>query len=41
MPREKKAQTIDRLQEVFSKCSVGILTDYRGLSVPEITIFAS
>ena len=38
MPREKKAQTIDRLQEVFSKCSVGILTDYRGLSVPEITI---
>ncbi len=37
MPREKKAQTIDRLQEVFSKCSIGILTDYRGLSVPEIT----
>ena len=38
MPREKKAQIIDRLQEVFSKCSVGILTDYRGLSTPEITI---
>ncbi len=37
MPREKKAQAIDRLQEVFSKCSIGILTDYRGLSVPEIT----
>ena len=37
MPREKKVQIIDRLQEVFSKCSVGILTDYRGLSVPEIT----
>jgi large subunit ribosomal protein L10 len=37
MPREKKAQIIDRLQEVFSKCSIGILTDYRGLSVPEIT----
>jgi len=37
MSREKKAQTIDRLQEVFSKCSIGILTDYRGLSVPEIT----
>jgi large subunit ribosomal protein L10 len=37
MPREKKAQTIDKLQEIFSKCSVGILTDYRGLSVPEIT----
>ena len=38
MSREKKAQIIDRLQEVFSKCSVGILTDYRGLSTPEITI---
>jgi large subunit ribosomal protein L10 len=37
MPREKKAQIIDRLQEGFSKCSIGILTDYRGLSVPEIT----
>jgi len=38
MPREKKAQIIDRLQEVFSKCSIGIFTDYRGLSVPEITV---
>lgn len=38
MSREKKAQTIDRLQDAFSKCSIGILTDYRGLSTPEITI---
>ena len=38
MSREKKAQTIDRLQEAFSKCSVGILTDYRGLSASEITV---
>ena len=38
MSREKKAQTIDRLQDTFSKCSIGILTDYRGLSVPEITV---
>ena len=38
MSRQKKAQTIDRLQEVFSQCSVGILTDYRGLSTPEATI---
>ncbi len=38
MSREKKAQIIDRLQDTFSKCSVGILTDYRGLSTPEITI---
>ena len=38
MSREKKAQIIDRLQEAFAKCSVGILTDYRGLSVPEMVI---
>ena len=38
MPREKKVQTIDRLQEGFSKCSIGILTDYRGLSTPEMTV---
>jgi len=31
-------QIIDRLQDTFSKCSIGILTDYRGLSTPEITI---
>jgi len=37
MSREKKAQIIDSLQEVFSKCSIGILTDYRGLSALEIT----
>ncbi|MDI6815192.1 MAG: 50S ribosomal protein L10 [Dehalococcoidales bacterium] len=37
MSRQKKAQTIERLQEVFSKCSIGILTDYRGLSAPQIT----
>lgn len=36
--REKKAEIIDRLQDVFSKCSVAILTDYRGLSVAEITL---
>jgi len=37
MSREKKTQIIDELQEVFSKCSLGILTDYRGLSAPEMT----
>jgi len=37
MPREKKIRIIDELQEVFSECSVGILTDYRGLSTTEIT----
>ncbi len=38
MSREKKSQTIDRLQDTFSKCNIGILTDYRGLSAPEITV---
>jgi len=37
MSKEKKALIIDSLQEVFSKCSIGILTDYRGLTTPEIT----
>jgi len=37
LSKEKKARIIDGLQEVFSKCSIGILTDYRGLSAPEIT----
>jgi len=38
MSREKKAQIIDRLRDTFSKCSIGVLTDYRGLSASEITI---
>ncbi len=37
MSREKKAQIIDRLQEAFSKCSISILTDYRGLATHEMT----
>jgi large subunit ribosomal protein L10 len=37
MIRKKKAQVIDNLQEFFSKCDLGILTDYRGLSVQEMT----
>ena len=35
--QEKKMRIIDSLQEVFAKCSIGILTDYRGLSNAEIT----
>ncbi len=35
--REQKAQFIDSLQEIFSKCSVGVLTDYRGLTAAEMT----
>ena len=35
--REKKGQVIDRLRETFSRCSIGIFTDYRGLSALEMT----
>lgn len=35
--RDEKTRIIDELQEVFSSCSIGILTDYRGLSTAEIT----
>lgn len=38
MPTEKKAQIIERLSESFSKCSIGILTDYRGLTTSEMTV---
>jgi len=38
MSREEKARTIDILQESLSKCSVGILTDYRGMPNSEMTI---
>ncbi len=37
MSREKKVQIIDQLQGVLATCSIGILTDYRGLSAPEMT----
>lgn len=37
MPREEKVQIIDELQEIFSQCSIGVLTDYRGLSTAEMT----
>ena len=35
--KEEKAQIIEELKEIFTGCSVGILTDYRGLSNAEIT----
>jgi large subunit ribosomal protein L10 len=35
--KEKKAQIIDDLQQEFSDCSIGILTDYRGLSMSQMT----
>lgn len=38
MSREEKAKAIDSLQDIFSKCSIGILTDYRGLTAHEMTL---
>jgi large subunit ribosomal protein L10 len=35
--REQKTQIIDSLQQLFSQCSIGILTDYRGQSANEMT----
>ena len=35
--KEQKAQIIDSLQEVFTRCSIGVLTDYRGLTAAEMT----
>jgi large subunit ribosomal protein L10 len=36
MPTEKKRQIIEELQETFSRASIGILTDYRGLTTAEL-----
>ena len=37
MPTEKKEKIIKGLRDVFSRCSVGILTDYRGLTTAELS----
>lgn len=37
MPREEKVQLVDELSQLFAECSIGILTDYRGLTTAEIT----
>ncbi len=37
MSREEKAQIIDSLEQVFSRCNIAILTDYRGISATEMT----
>ena len=36
MATEKKIQIVEGLQEIFSKCNIGIITDYRGLSTAEL-----
>lgn len=37
MPTAKKAETIDELADLFTRSSVAVITDYRGLSVKDIT----
>jgi len=36
MATEKKVKIVESLQETFSRCNIGILTDYRGLKTSEI-----
>lgn len=37
MPREEKVQVVEELSQLLSGCSIGILTDYRGLTTAEMT----
>lgn len=37
MPTEKKVNLVESLQELFERCSIGILTDYRGLTTSELS----
>jgi len=36
MPTKKKEQTVSDLEETFSRASIGVVTDYRGLKTPEL-----
>jgi len=36
MPREEKVRLVDELSQLLAECSIGILTDYRGLTTAEI-----
>ena len=38
MPTEKKEQLVEELQETFGRAQVGILTDYRGLTMAEMSV---
>jgi large subunit ribosomal protein L10 len=38
MPTEKKEKQVEELQDTFSRCQVGILTDYRGLTMAEMSV---
>jgi large subunit ribosomal protein L10 len=36
MAKEKKVKIVENLQETFSKASIGIMTDYRGMTTAEL-----
>lgn len=38
MPKEKKAKIVEGLQASLSKASIGIMTDYRGISTAEMNV---
>ncbi len=38
MAREEKVKSVQKLYEAISKCNIGVLTDYRGLSVAEMSM---
>jgi large subunit ribosomal protein L10 len=36
MPKEKKVKIVEGLEESFSKCTIGIMTDYRGMTTTDL-----
>ena len=38
MATEKKVKIVENMQKTFSRCTIGIMTDYRGLTTAEINI---
>jgi large subunit ribosomal protein L10 len=38
MPKEKKIQIVEELEETFAKSNIGIMTDYRGLTTAELNV---
>jgi large subunit ribosomal protein L10 len=36
MPTEKKVKMVAGLQDIFTRCTVGVMTDYRGLTTSEL-----
>jgi large subunit ribosomal protein L10 len=38
MPTQKKVAIVENLQDMFARCSIGILTDYRGLTTAELSV---